>query len=205
MSPADDTWLTPRQQRQRIIATVLAASVVITLTWIAYAAWWVPWSGQHARLKALLDRRDRVEAVLHSRPALEVALQRADLAANRDPLLLPESTRDQAVAGMMQRFQGMVTSIGSDDKHCRIESQTPGASVDVQRLAVTVHLRCGNSEWMQLVQAMEVARPAMFVDELSIVAPPVASMGTGAPQQGVLDINLMLYGFPRLVAAPGGG
>ena len=203
-----DEWLTPRQKRQRVIATVLAVCVLVIAIVVLYAAWWKPWQTQHARLQQLLERRDRVEAVLQSRSAVEAALQRADQAANREPLLQPEPTRDQAMAGMMQRFQELVTTVGGDGKGCRIESQTPGApgaGTDLQRTAVNVRLRCGNSEWLQLAQAMEAARPALFIDELNIAAPPDTPMGASSPQQGALDISMMVYGFSRQTAAPASG
>ncbi len=195
-----DGWLTPAQKRRRAVASVLAAIVVLAIVALAYACWWRPWSLQHARYTQLLERRDRVEAVLRSRPGLETALQAANQAASREPLLLPEPTRDQAIAGMMQRLQDALNTIGGEGRRCRIDSQTPiapGESADAQRVAVNVRMHCGNSEWLQLSQAIESARPAMFVDTLNIAAPADMPMSAMASGQGALDINMVVYGFQR--------
>ncbi|MGG6462363.1 type II secretion system protein GspM [Solilutibacter silvestris] len=207
MNAFPNDWLTPAQRRQRIVASVLAVIVVLLVIALVYACWWRPWSLQHARLSQLLERRDRVETVLHSRQGLDAALQAADQAASREPLLLPEPTRDQAIAGMMQRLQDAMNTIGGDGKRCRIDSQTPiapGESADAQRVAVNVRLHCGNSEWLRLSQAIESARPAMFVDMLNIAAPADLPMSGASPGQGALDINMTVYGFQRQ-SAPAAG
>ncbi|PNS09842.1 Type II secretion system (T2SS), protein M subtype b [Lysobacter silvestris] len=101
---------------------------------------------------------------------------------------------------MMQRIQERVTSIGDEGKHCRIDSQNPvtaNQTADPQRIAVNLRLHCGNSEWLQFAQAVESARPAMFIDELNITAPSEQSNGMSSAQQGALDIGLTVYGFLR--------
>ncbi|MNN67876.1 General secretion pathway protein M [compost metagenome] len=60
------------------------------------------------------------------------------------------------------------------------------------RVAVQARLRCGMSEWMTVLQALETGAPQLRVDRLDILA------SAAAPEAGNgLDVSFELSGYLR--------
>ena len=193
MSSAPETWLSPAQHRKRAFALLAALLLMAVVASLLAFTWWRPWQAERARGHAAAERLARMEAVIARQSAVHSALLAAESRAQMHPLVLPETDRSLAQVNLMQRFTAEVAAVGEHGTRCQVDSQGPPAVAiaDPMRVAISAHLRCGNSEWLSLAEALESSQPVIAIESVSVVSPTDTPLGSRSPGRGVLDINVM--------------
>lgn len=198
--PDRDRWLA-----LGLLAAVLAAAYLV----LVHAWWTVPMRAADARIEALQARDARASAQLAQANEVSRRLQAARALDAQAPAFLPESTVELATAALAQRLETDVARASPGNRGCAITNRAPAeqppGDTGHAKAGMHVRLRCGNAELGALLQGLEGGHPALFVDNLSVVAQGFfESPGQAPAQAGGLDVEFDVYGYLR-PAANGGG
>ncbi len=169
----------------------------------------VPMRAVNAQIAELETRDARLRGLIAQRPQIERRLGELEQRGGGIGFL-DESSAELATAALIQRLERTVGEASPGNRGCAIVNRTPQENAAqterYQRVTVQVRLRCGNTETMKVVHALESARPFLFIDALSISAQRYFAVpGADAPQEGGLDVTFDLYGYlrPRMGGADG--
>lgn len=190
--------LSAADRRLRNLSVLGLVIVMLAVAAIAYLAWWQPWQAAHERATQLAERQARAQALLAEGDAVRTALAQADIAVRQQPLWLPLADRAQAIDVMAGQVDQAVAVVGDNGQRCKVQSRNPveeAAAGRLTRVALSIRLRCGNSEWLRLSHILESGQPPLALDDIAISAPPQypgAMLGTEA---GVLDISFKIMAF----------
>ena len=164
-----------------------------------YAGWWKPWSAAHARTEQLAQRQSRAQTLLATADDTHAALMQAEGLARQQPLWLPLADPAQAIDTIAGQVDQAVALVGDDGQRCKVQSRNPvdaaAATGRLARAGLTIRLRCGNSEWLQLAHILESGQPPLLIDDVAISAPTQYPGAIIGPEAGVLDISFTISAF----------
>ena len=192
--------------RDRWLALALLLVVSGLLWLLLWPLFGQPLQQANAELAELQTRDARLRSVLGQKTLVEQRL--AALAARGGGSgFLSEPTAELATAGLIQQLEQVVSEASPGSRGCALVNRTPlgdeAQNGRYRRVTVQVRLRCGNAETLAVLHALQSARPYLFIDGLAITAQRYFAVpGSGQPQEGGLDVNFNLYGYPR--PGPGG-
>lgn len=188
-----------RADRDRWLALGLGL-LALALAYLLGLHWW--WTQPQLELRGqLIELRDqelRLRMNAAQREAVQQRLNELQTREAGDSAFLPEDTTELATAGLVQRLESVVERASPDRERCQLLQRSPTRprqNERFQRVQVEVRLRCGSEELANILHALESDRPALFVDNLSILQR--RGVGQAAGQQGALDISFELYGYLR--------
>jgi general secretion pathway protein M len=202
-----------RADRDRWLALALLAAVL----GLAYLLLVHPWFTQplrdaDARIDELQERDARVRALLLQAPQIQQRLAEMDARGRATGFLL-EPTAELATAALIQELERVVAEVSPGNRGCAITNRAPLTGEPppgrYRRVTVQVRLRCGNSETVAVLHALESARPYLVVAMVNIAAQRYFAIpGNNLPQEGGLDVSFDLYGYlrpaPAVEGAPRG-
>jgi general secretion pathway protein M len=196
--------VTPSGARARGLAMIAAMVVVAYLVGVH---WWftAPMLEMGGRIETLRveERALRMEA--RQRPEIERRLAQVQQFEAANPGFLPESNKDLATAGLVQRLEQVVQGASPVPKACDITARmpvdTPANSKEKHpRVTVQVRLRCGMGELAMVLHALESGSPQLFVDNLDILSR--RSYLAAGSEGGALDVSFDFYGYLAPSSAP---
>ena len=181
--------------RWRILAGVALALVIAYLVTVH---WWftAPMLEMGAQVTALRDEEQTLRLQIGQRAELQSRLAQVRQFETANPGFLPESTRELASAGLVQRLQQVVANASPNPNACQITAQTPSdmpSQEPFPRVMVQVRLRCGTGELAAVLHALESGSPQLFIDNLDMLSRRsyLATVG----DTGGLDVSFDLYGY----------
>jgi len=192
-------------RRDRWLALgLLAVVLAVVYLLLVHPLWTRPMLELDAQIGSLQERQQRVEQQLRQAPQVAERLQQARQVLAEQPGFMPEGSAELATSRLVQRLEEVARQASPDNRSCAISDRSPlpaDTSGRFVRVAVQARLRCGMSEWMQVLQALETGSPQLQIDRLDILS--AAGMGEAA---GGLDVSFELSGYlPPSVAAAGNG
>ena len=191
-----------RAERDRLLALVLLLAVLGLLYLVVlHPLFTQPLRAADARIADLRDRDARVRALLAQQPQIDQRLVELE-ARGSGAGFLSEPTTELATAALIQQLERVVEEVSPGNRGCAITNRAPltgePAPGRFRRVTVQVRLRCGNSETVAVLHALESSRPYLFVDVLNITAQRYFAIpGNNLPQEGGLDVSFDLYGYLR--------
>jgi len=181
--------------RWRILGGVALALLAVYLVTVH---WWftAPMLDMGAQITALRDEEQTLRLQIAQRPELQGRLAQVRQFETANPGFLPESTRELASAGLVQRLQQVVANASPNPNACQITAQTPTdmpTQEPYPRVMVQVRLRCGTAELAAVLHALESGSPQLFIDNLDMLSRRsyLATLG----DTGSLDVSFDLYGY----------
>lgn len=197
-----------RAERDRWLALALLIGALVLAYFLLVHPWFtVPLRATDARIADLQARDARVRALLQQEPEIRQRLAQLDAQGLGGAGFLNEPTAELATAGLIQRLESVVESASAASRGCAILNRAPLTAEPppgrYRRVGVEVRLRCGNTETLAVLHALESARPYLFVDAVNITAQRFFAIpGAAQPQEGGLDVSFNLYGYLRPATAP---
>lgn len=181
--------LLPALRRALAIAILLALPLLV---WVAVAR---PLIGvvvdRQAEIDALSDRLARLRAAIRRIPTLE-----ANEAANKQRLEdaggIWTDTNEAAIAATVQ--DRLRQAVGGSDGVVKSTSHLRGSDdKDLQTVRIRFSIEGTLDTVQHTLAAIELAKPAMFVDSMTIAAP--ATFSTAKPP--LLGLDIEVVGFMR--------
>lgn len=183
-----------RRDRWLALGLLLAVIGVVSLL-VVHPLWTQPMLAVDAQIDSLQERQQRIGAQLQQAPQVAQRLQQAQQALAEQPGFMPEGSAELATSRLVQRLEEAARQASPDNRSCAISDRSPlpaDTSGRFVRVAVQARLRCGMSEWMTVLQALETGAPQLRVDRLDILA------SAAAPEAGNgLDVSFELSGYLR--------
>ncbi|KRG66296.1 general secretion pathway protein GspM [Stenotrophomonas humi] len=183
-----------RRDRWLALALLLAAIGVVYLL-LVHPLWTQPLLAVDAQIDSLRERQQRIGIQLQQAPQVTQRLQQAQHALAEQPGFMPEGSAELATSRLVQRLEEAARQASPDNRSCAISDRSPlpaDTSGRFVRVAVQARLRCGMSEWMTVLQALETGAPQLRVDRLDILASAVGPEGGNG-----LDVSFELSGYLR--------
>lgn len=188
-------------ERDRWLALGLLAAALLVAYLLGVHWWWTrPQLELRRQLIELRDQELRLRMTIAQRQQISERLAQLQAAEADNPGFLSEATAELATAGLVQRLEAVVQEASPASDRCQLTQRTPSRSREsarerFQRVQIEVRLRCGHAELATILHALESGRPALFVDNLSILMRRGRGVATGA--DGALDVSFELYGYLR--------
>jgi general secretion pathway protein M len=182
------------------------AFLVLLVAYLLLVHWWFT-APMLTMGNQIEDMREQAQALINEsaqRPQLQLKLAQVRQFEASNPGFLPESSKELASAGLVQRLQQVVAAASPNPNSCQITAQTPTdmpSQEPFARVMVQVRLRCGMGELAAVLHALESGSPQLFIDNLDLLSRR-SYLATGADGGGGLDVSFDLYGY--LKSAPGG-
>ena len=185
---------------------LLGALLVGLAAYLILVHWWfsAPMLQMGGEIRTMREQEQALLSEAAQRPALKAKLAAVRQFEASNPGFLPESSRELASAGLVQRLQQVVAGASPNPNACQITAQTPTdmpSQEPFARVMVQVRLRCGMGELAAVLHALEGGSPQLFIDNLDILSRR-SYLVTGNESGGPLDVGFDLYGY--LKSAPGG-
>lgn len=189
--------------RWRILGGVFIA---LLIAYLILVHWWftAPMLSLGSEIEAMREQEQALRAEIAQRSELQLKLAQVRQFETSNPGFLPESSRELASAGLVQRLQQVVAAASPNPNGCQITAQTPTdmpTQEPFARVMVQVRLRCGMAELAGVLHALESGSPQLFIDNLDMLSRRTYLAG-GGDSGGGLDISFDLYGY--LKSQPGG-
>ena len=182
-------------RRDRWLALGLLVAVLgIVYLLLVHPLWTQPLRAVEAEIATLQEREQRIGIQLRQAPQVAQRLQQAQQVLAEQPGFMAEASVELATSKLVQRLEEAARLASPDQRSCAISDRSPlpaDTSGRFVRVAVQARLRCGMSEWMTVLQALETGAPQLQVDRLDILA-----AGTGE-NSGGLDVSFELSGYLR--------
>ena len=188
--------------RWRVLGAVALALLV---AYLLLVHWWftAPMLEMGQQIEDLRDQEQALKVQIAQRPQLEARLAQVRQFEAANPGFLPESSRELASAGLVQRLQQVVATASPNPNACQITAQTPTdmpTQEPFQRVMVQVRLRCGMGEFAAVLHALESGSPQLFIDNLDLLSRR-SYLTAGLEASSGLDVSFDLYGYIK--NAPG--
>ena len=195
----------PSADRWRVLGAVALALLV---AYLVLVHWWfsAPMLDMGQQIEDLRDQEQALKVQIAQRPLLEARLQQVRQFEAANPGFLPESSRELASAGLVQRLQQVVATASPNPNACQITAQTPTdmpTQEPFQRVMVQVRLRCGMAEFAAVLHALESGSPQLFIDNLDLLSRR-SYLTAGMEGSSGLDVSFDLYGYIKNPGASGG-
>lgn len=192
-------------KRDRWLALGLLLAVLGLGYLVLVHPWWtLPMREVEAQIQELRQRELRVRMQLQQAPQVAQRLQQAQRELAERPGFLRETSAELASAGLVQRLETAVATASPGNRSCAISNRSPLAADNRRdrftRVAVQVRLRCGTPELAAVLHALESGTPALFVDNLNVMAQRY-QLSPGESGNG-LDVAFELAGYLRPNAMP---
>ncbi|UKE46647.1 type II secretion system protein GspM [Xanthomonas cerealis] len=192
-------------KRDRWLALgLLLAALALAYLLLVHPWWTVPMREVEAQIQELRQRELRVRMQLQQAPQVAQRLQQAQRELATRPGFLRETSAELASAGLVQRLESAVATASPGNRSCAISNRSPLAADNRRdrftRVAVQVRLRCGTPELAAVLHALESGSPALFVDNLNVMAQRY-QLSPGESGNG-LDVAFELAGYLRPNAMP---
>lgn len=190
-------------ERWRVLG---GAFIALAVAYLLLVHWWftAPMLAMGGEIEAMREQEQALRSEAAQRPQLQLKLAQVRQFEASNPGFLPETSRELASAGLVQRLQQVVASASPNPSSCQITAQTPTDTPTqgpFARVMVQVRLRCGMGELAAVLHALESGRPQLFIDNLDLLSRR-SYLATGTEGGGGLDVSFDLYGY--LKSAPGG-
>ena len=187
--------------RWRVLGAVALALLV---AYLVLVHWWftAPMLDMGQQIEDLRDQEQALKVQIAQRPQLEARLAQVRQFEAANPGFLPESSRELASAGLVQRLQQVVATASPNPNACQITAQTPTdmpTQEPFQRVMVQVRLRCGMAELGAVLHALEGGSPQLFIDNLDLLSRR-SYLSSGAEGGGGIDVTFDLYGYLKTPA-----
>ncbi|MGH8053058.1 MAG: type II secretion system protein GspM [Stenotrophomonas sp.] len=183
-----------RRDRWLALGLLLAVIGAVYLL-VVHPLWTQPMRAVDAQIATLQERQQRIGIQLQQAPQVAQRLQQAQQALAEQPGFMPEASAELATSRLVQRLEEAARQASPDNRSCAISDRSPlpaDTSGRFVRVSVQVRLRCGMSEWMTVLQALETGAPQLRVDRLDILA-----SGVGPEGGNGLDVSFELSGYLR--------
>ncbi len=182
-----------------------AAALALLVAYLLLVHWWftAPMLDMGQQIEDLRDQEQALKVQIAQRPELEARLAQVRQFEAANPGFLPESSRELASAGLVQRLQQVVATASPNPNACQITAQTPTdmpTQEPFQRVMVQVRLRCGMGELAAILHALESGSPQLFIDNLDLLSRR-SYLTAGLEGSSGLDVSFDLYGYIK--NAPG--
>ena len=192
-------------KRDRWLALgLLLAALGLGYLVLVHPWWTLPMREVETQIQELRQRDLRVRMQLQQAPQVAQRLQQAQRALAERPGFLRETSAELASAGLVQRLETAVATASPGNRSCAISNRSPLAADNRRdrftRVAVQVRLRCGTPELAAVLHALESGTPALFVDNLNVMAQRY-QLSPGESGNG-LDAAFELAGYLRPNAMP---
>lgn len=192
-------------KRDRWLALgLLLAALALGYLVLVHPWWTVPMREVDAQIQELRQRELRVRMQLQQAPQVAQRLQQAQRELATRPGFLRETSAELASAGLVQRLESAVATASPGNRSCAISNRSPLAADNrsdrFTRVAVQVRLRCGTPELAAVLHALESGTPALFIDNLNVMAQRY-QLSPGESGNG-LDVAFELAGYLRPNAMP---
>ena len=166
--------------------------------------WWftAPMLSMGGEIEAAARRGTGAARGIAQRTQLERSWRRCAQFEAGNPGFLPESNRELASAGLVQRLQQVVASASPNPNACQITAQTPTdmpSKEPFPRVMVQVRLRCGMGELAAVLHALESGSPQLFIDNLDMLSRR-SYLAAGGEGGGGLDVSFDLYGYLKIAS-----
>nr|WP_295942411.1 type II secretion system protein GspM [uncultured Xanthomonas sp.] len=192
-------------KRDRWLALgLLLAALALGYLVLVHPWWTVPMREVDAQIQELQQRELRVRMQLQQAPQVAQRLRQAQRELTTRPGFLRETSAELASAGLVQRLESAVATASPGNRSCAISNRSPLAADNrsdrFTRVAVQVRLRCGTPELAAVLHALESGTPALFIDNLNVMAQRY-QLSPGESGNG-LDVAFELAGYLRPNAMP---
>jgi len=190
-------------ERWRVLG---GAFIALAIAYLLLVHWWftAPMLAMGGEIEAMREQEQALRSEAAQRPQLQLKLAQVRQFEASNPGFLPETSRELASAGLVQRLQQVVASASPNPNSCQITAQTPTdmpTQEPFPRVMVQVRLRCGMGELAAVLHALESGSPQLFIDNLDLLSRR-SYLASGTEGGGGLDVSFDLYGY--LKSAPGG-
>ncbi len=187
-------------KRDRWLALgLLLAVLAISYLVLVHPSWTVPMHEVEVQIQDLRQRELRLRMQLQQAPQVTQRLHQAERELATRPGFLHEASAELASAGLVQRLESAVATASPGNRSCAISNRSPLAADKHRdrftRVAVQVRLRCGTQELAAVLHALESGTPALFIDNLNVMAQRYQLSPTESGNG--LDVAFELAGYLR--------
>ena len=185
---------------------LLLIAVLAALAYFVGVHWWftAPMLEMGGQIEELRHSELALRMESRQRPEIEKRLAQVQQFESANPGFLPETNKELATAGLVQRLEQVVQAASPRPEACQITARTPAESGTTKepypRVVVQVRLRCGMTELAAVLHALESSSPQLFVDNLDVLSR--RSYLAAGNEGGALDVSFDLYGYLAPSAAP---
>jgi general secretion pathway protein M len=195
-------------ERWRVLGGALVALLLIYLLLVH---WWftAPMLDMGEKIESLREQELTLRMEASQRPTLKKKLEQVRRFEAENPGFLPETNRELASAGLVQRLEQVVGKASQNQNACQITARTPAdmpTKEPFERVVVQVRLRCAMAELGAVLHALESDSPQLFIDNLQLSSrrspfPSGSGPGpaTGRPA-GTQEVSFDLYGYLKVAA-----
>lgn len=197
----------PARPRSRPLCLVVWVLVpLLSLTILLGIGW--PWLDRLGTLEASLatsaDQLSRYRRLLQTLPALRAELEQVNANEEFKAFYFDAPTPALAGAELQRRLQDIVQGANGRLISTQLLPSTPGE--EPPRVRIRTQLQGSTETLLDILFAIEQARPFLFVDQLSVrstaqPARPLPRMIPGSrpaaqnPQEGLLTVRLDVFGY----------
>lgn len=193
----------PISHRDRALALGLLVLTLVGLYAMLVHPWFTrPLNALATEANALHERRGRVQAQMGQADEVRRQLQQAQKVLAGQPLFLEQPSATLASSALLQLVEEVVLEASPGNRSCVISNRAPlpaDGDSRFQKIAVQVRLQCGTPELARVLYGLEGGAPALFVDNLTILAQRSAG---SSPSGSGLDVTFDLSGYLRSAVEP---
>jgi general secretion pathway protein M len=195
--------------RDARIRGLLLIAALAALAYFVGVHWWftAPMLQMGGQIEELRHAELALRMESRQRPEIEKRLAQVQQFEAANPGFLPETNKELATAGLVQRLEQVVQAASPRPEACQITARTPADAVATKgepfpRVVVQVRLRCGMGELAAVLHALESGSPQLFVDNLDVLSR--RSYLAAGNEGGALDVSFDLFGYlaPGTTAVP---
>ncbi|WP_018879399.1 type II secretion system protein GspM [Thioalkalivibrio sp. ALE9] len=185
--------LQPRERR------ILAVGILASLILIALLGVVVPVVQKLASsAESVADagfRLERVQDAAAQLPAVEAEVSALERALDQQGLTQRESSESLATAALQERVAAIIADHDGNVQSTRVQAASDEDGL--QRIGVRVQFEAGSESLAGILQAIDRARPLLFVEQLSVRASREFDRQRRADYRGKTDVTLELSAYWR--------
>ncbi len=178
--------------QSRVLALALLLVVVWLLLQLVLLPLWSSWRDQGVRIDSLQHRLALYQRLNAGAADARTQLQQLQASVPSNDWYLPESTPALAAARLQQLLHQQVGQSGGQVLSTQILNRNEEAPL--QPVAIQVHLRGELGGLVDLLYTLESGPPALFVDNLTVLANPRRQLSNRRPN----DPRLQVQALPAL-------
>ncbi len=183
-----------------LLRPLLWSGIILILAYLLLVHWW--WTGpmleMGSEIKSLREEELTLRMEAAQKQELEKRLQEVRAFEAGNPGFLAEPNKDLATASLVQRLESVVQEASSNPAACQISARQPMDSQQREpytRVTVQVRLRCGMTEFANVLYSLESGSPQLFADNIDISGSRRYLATNQSGGDGRVDIVFELYGY----------
>ncbi len=190
--------LLPDKDKQRPLAFMLLAIVLIAVYWIGFHWFFERNAAISAEIEDLQEYRAKAMATIARRPQIQSALENLRQSQSDSDFFIPRETTNLAVSELTTLLKQTVQTMASDK--CQVSStQNKNTNVEerFKRATITVRMKCEVDDLAKVLYRLESGTPYVFIDNVALYKQVFRNTNRNNAQDRPMDVRFDMYGYLR--------